>query len=207
MKGSVVAAVVLLLLTGCAASKRASAQSPGDVSTASARSDAVDPDAQASALASVSSRDFDALWKACERSLWARHFRIDRRDYREGLITTYPLISKQFFEPWRTDTLGAANVAESSLNTIRRTVRFEIAHDSKRDVYTAVPRVQIERYSNAGRRLTSAAMYRSTFRRTEARGTRESDAGVTMPSRYWYSIGHDERLEQALARSVKNRLR
>ncbi len=205
-----------LLLTGCAGTQREelnrdSFPSTRDATTQSGQTQAANARSATTQFAttnpSVSSRNFDALWKACERALWSRHFRIDRRDYRAGLITTYPLISKQFFEVWRTDALGVGDVAESSINTVRRTVRVEIQHDASTGVYTATPRVEIERYSTAGRRLTSAATYRSAFRRSEARGTRESDAGITIPGRYWYSLGNDERLEAALAKSTRNRLR
>ncbi len=209
-----------LLLTGCAGAPREALPRDSTTSTQSATTQLATTQSAKTQAAnalparmkrsttqpSVSSKDFDALWKACEKALHARHFRIDRRDYRGGLITTFPLISKQFFEIWRTDALGVDDVAESSLNTIRRTVRIEIEHDDTTGVYTAIPHVEIERYSTAGRRLTSAATYRSAFKRTDARGTRESDAGILIPGRYWYSLGNDERLEAALAKSMRNRL-
>lgn len=158
-------------------------------------------------MPSASSSDFNTLWKACEKSLTARNFRIDRRDYRAGILTTYPLISKQIFEPWRRDTLGAKAVAESTLATIRRTVRVEFTHDDATDAYTATPFVEIERYTNAGRRMTSVATYRSAYRRVEARGSREADQGLIMPSRYWYSLGNDLALEAALVKSAESRLK
>ena len=194
------------LVAGCASSSQSLVDErpstvPSDVYPASR------PTTIPANMPSASSTDFNALWKACEKSLVARNFRIDRRDYRSGVLTTYPLISKQIFEPWRTDTLGAKAVAESTLATIRRTVRIEFALDEAEGTYTATPFVDIERYTNAGRRITSTAMYRSAYRRTEARGSREADQGLTMPSRYWYSLGNDPTLEAALANSIKSRLK
>jgi len=194
------------VITGCASSSRQLVNAPpstmpSDVYPAS-RPTTIPAD-----MPSASSKDFNALWKACEKSLVARNFRIDRRDFRAGILTTYPLISKQIFEPWRTDTLGASSVLESTLATIRRTVRVEFTHDEATDTYIATPFVTIERYTNAGRRITSTAMYRSAYRRTEARGSREADQGLSMPSRYWYSLGNDPALEAALVKSTASRLR
>lgn len=200
----VVILVLMMCGAGCAASRVGGRTTTAMDATAATRyPDTAATTQPGAASPSVSSRDFDALWKALEKSLEARMFRIDRRDYRAGILTTHPLISKQFFEFWRRDTLGADDVAESTLNTMRRTVRIEIAHDETTGVYTAMPHVEIERYSDAGRRLTSAAMYRTAFKRTEARGTPERDRGINLQSRYWYTVGSDERLEAALVESTQ----
>ena len=199
-----IALIVILGMTGCAASK-----APPDRTTPMIADDYVRAVASSQPSyppARVSSSDFDALWQAVEKSLEARMFRIDRRDYRAGLLTTYPLISRQFFEFWRRDTLGIDDVTESSLNSMRRTVRVEIEHHEETGMYVATPRVEVERYSDAGRRLTSAAMYRTAFKRTTARGTPESDAGINLQSRYWYTVGSDERLEAAIVRAAQKRL-
>jgi len=152
--------------------------------------------------------NFDQLWDACERAARARLFPIERTDYRAGVLTTRPVISKQFFELWRTDAVTAGDVAESSLATIRRTVRFDIQLTPD-GMYRATPSVLVERYSAAERRITSAYFYRSTFRRqaTQAHGTRESDRGVYLPGRYWYELGHDAALERELAEDVAAKLK
>ncbi|HEV2296842.1 MAG TPA: hypothetical protein VGR35_23580 [Tepidisphaeraceae bacterium] len=190
-------AVVLLLcgfgVAGCAGGpRRASPTSQPSTATATREN-------------RVTASSFERLWNACADVARDRLFTIDRRDYRRGVLTTEPLTSAQFFEPWRRDAITADAVAESSLATIRRTIRFEFTrHDG--GTFSVVPHVQVERYSAAERRITSATLYRSAFRKTTATGTRESDRGVAMPARYWYPIGNDPALEKDLADAVRQRL-
>jgi hypothetical protein len=162
------------------------------------------------ATSTVVASDFDALWSAADSAARSRFFPIDRRDPRLGLLTTEPVVSQQWFEPWRRDTLDADALADSSLATIRRTIRFEF---ERRDdgSYAVSPKVLIERYSVAENRITSVVLYRSAFklgRTTEQTpyGTRESDRGIYLPSRYWYAVGRDGALEQALAGDIQRRL-
>ncbi len=187
------AAIAITCATGCANPSRRNDPTSQRATT----SPSVD-------AATVTARDFDRLWRACADAARDRQFTIDRQDYRGGVLTTAPLVSAQFFEPWRRDTLTAEAVAESSLATIRRIVRFEFARTE--NGFSVVPHVQVERYSLAERRITSAMLYRSAFRKTTATGTRESDRGAPLPARYWYRIGNDPVLEKEFAQAVRRRL-
>ena len=161
--------------------------------------------AQVAQANTVTASDFDRLWRACADVARDRQFVIDRQDYRGGVLTTEPLVSAQFFEPWRRDAITAEAVAESSLATIRRTIRFAFTRADD-GTFTVVPQVIVERYSSAERRITNAMLYRNVFKRTTATGTRESDRGVQLPARYWYRIGNDEALAADLAEAVRRRL-
>ncbi len=66
------------------------------------------------------------LWQLCQQELKNRYFLLDRVDPRRGLITTYPMLSKQWFEFWRHDAVTTRDVAESSLQTIRRKVTIRL---------------------------------------------------------------------------------
>src|ERR1700679_2026389 len=61
-------------------------------------------------VASVTSSDFDALWKASAATPIFAQCEIDRHDQRLGVLTTCPMISKQFFEFWRSDAGDAHEV-------------------------------------------------------------------------------------------------
>ena len=187
-------AAICVVLVGCA--------SPSQRSTSPTTSPTM---AQAPAENTITAGNFDRLWRACADDARDRQFVIDRQDYRNGVLTTEPLVSAQFFEPWRRDAITSDAVAESSLATIRRTIRFTFTrHDD--GTFSAVPHVVVERYSSAERRITSAMHYRSAFRRTMATGTRETDRGVQLPARYWYRIGNDPALERDLAEAVRKRV-
>ena len=79
------------------------------------------------AKVSLADRNYDAVWQAAIKVLRGRyHFRINRRDRRAGVITTYPMVGKQFFEFWRRDAAGGKDIAESSLHTVYRLVLVNI---------------------------------------------------------------------------------
>ena len=204
----VVTLLVALVACGCARDARVTTSQPAGGPALAGRSAASAGPSSSATESSIVHDKFDALWNACERAARTRLFPIERTDYRAGVLTTRPMISKQFFELWRTDAVTAGDVAESSLATIRRTVRFDIqpTPDGK---FRATPSVLVERYSAAERRITSAYFYRSTFRRqaTQSQGTRESDRGVYLPGRYWYELGHDAALERELRENVAAALR
>lgn len=149
--------------------------------------------------------DFEALWQAAERTAKDHGFRIDRRDYRLGIMTTDPLTSKQFFELWRSDEATAHDVAQSSLNTIRRTIHFEFQRRED-GTFIVAPKVLVEQLANVGHRITSAVQYQSVFDPSLQRGSAEEDQGTVLPQRYWYAIGRDETMEKILAGEVGERL-
>jgi hypothetical protein len=158
------------------------------------------------AAATIEADDFASLWRACRDATLASSFTIDRVDFRSGVMTTMPLISKQFFELWRNDVITPYDLAESSLDTVRRTVRFDVRRrDDGR--YEAVPKVVKERFSLAERRITSVARFAETFTTERTEGDRNRDrAGADLPDTYWYATGRDYALERHLAHAVRNDL-
>ncbi|MCS7034887.1 MAG: hypothetical protein NZ561_12980 [Phycisphaerae bacterium] len=154
--------------------------------------------------------DFDALWSAAEATARSLLLPLDRRDRRGGLLVTEPTTSSQFFEPWRQDQQTLYDRAQSSLATIRRTVRFEFTRNEEGG-YLVAPKVLVERYSQAENRISSVVLYRSAFRAARLQenapyGTRETDRGVFLPTRYWYAIGRDRPTEEYIARELRKRL-
>lgn len=162
------------------------------------------------ATSTASAADFESLWRACEDVARDFLFTLDRADYRSGVLTTRPLVSGQWFEPWRRDARDEYDRQESSIATIRRTIRFEFTRRSD-DTWQVAPKVLVERNSIAEKRITSVVGYRSAFttaRRLEDRptGTRESDRGINLPERYWYPVRRDTNFERALVQAVQKRL-
>ncbi len=156
-------------------------------------------------VAAVRASDFQALWTSAQDIARRFLFRLDRQDYRAGLITTEPLTSAQFFEFWRPDNSTGTEVAESSLATIRRTLRFEIVREH--GGWIAYPKVLIERFAQREQRVTSVTEYRQTLsRRPGVAGSREIDRGIDLPPAYWYATGRDSALEKRLADEMSRRL-
>lgn len=158
------------------------------------------------ANATVSATDYDKLWEACIGAARWHGYPMDRLDYRNGLMISRPIVSGQIFEPWRRDLVTFNSVIDSTLATETRQVRFEI---KKRDdgSYDCVPKVVIQRFSSAERRITSVTRYRESFDIKPGSGNRERDKGRELPDTYWYATGRDADLEKALAKGVESRLR
>ncbi len=148
------------------------------------------------ATATASAADFTRLWDACEAETRRRLFLVDREEYREGLLTTAPLISKQVFEPWRTDAVTWHDETEPTLGTIRRTVRFEIRRRPD-DTFEMVPKVLVERFASAERRLTSIHQYQSAFSGPRAFADGPDLSGDATAhdavADYWYPLHRDPR--------------
>jgi hypothetical protein len=148
---------------------------------------------------------YDALFKASQAVASDYQFVVDRRDYRDGIITTTPVVSAQFFEPWRRDVQTLGDSAHASTATHRRTVHFEITR--QRDgSYEMTPKVIVERESISERRISNATYFREISGPHGAYGTRETDIGTLLPYSYWYAVGRDHTLERVLAAAVYNKL-
>ena len=160
------------------------------------------------AIVTIEANDFESLWRACDAA--ARHFGFvpDRLDYRGGVMTTLPLTSKQFWELWRNDVATLEDVANSSLATYRRTLRFDI-EKTPAGGYVAAPRIVIERYSRSETPITASVYLRNAFRtqrNSRAWGSRETDRGVYLPRQYWYATGRDEAMEKNVASEMRKQL-
>jgi len=158
------------------------------------------------AVASVSSADYERLWAACGKTLRNYQFDIQQQDYREGVLTTWPMVSMQFFEVWRSDAGTVGDVMLDSLQTVRRSVRFELSRGPDGS-YVASPKVLIEQSAHPERRLSSVSQFTGAFIATAESPTRVTEEGTTVPNRYWYVLGRDEAMERELADSVQSKLK
>jgi hypothetical protein len=134
--------------------------------------------------AEVSGGDFDRLWETCDAVAHEYLFAIDRRDYRGGLMTTAPMISKQFFELWRKDAGKASDVTEASIATIRRTIHFQF-HKNPDGTYTVAPKILVERQ----------AVLEPKYR-----------LDPDLPGSYWYAVRRDTVLEGQVGESIRKTL-
>jgi hypothetical protein len=157
------------------------------------------------AVVHVDAPDFYTLWQICRSVAHDRFFMIDREEYREGLMTTRPLVSKMYWEIWRRDEVTVDDIEASTLATIRRTVYFRITQQPN-GKFTVEPKVLVERFASSERRLTAINEYLTAFAGPRPYGTTEMDEGVTLPTDYWYATGRDNALERDLAAAIRRRL-
>ncbi len=158
------------------------------------------------AVALVHSDDYDRLWDAAQWTARDYLFSIDRRDYRDGVLTTEPMVSRQFFEVWRKDVPAAGDLARSSLQTIRRSIRFTFTRQAGGG-WSVTPKVLVEQFASAGRRLSYVGAYQAITVPGGTIGSTEMDEGIYLPAQYWFPIGRDYALERKLARTIRQRLK
>jgi len=157
------------------------------------------------ATQSVQCRYFDRLWNAAAEAARERSFLIDERDYREGVLSTKPLVSKQPFEFWRGDVVTIDAEVQCSLATMRRTVRFYIKRQDD-GIFVCEPKVVVERYAMPERRITSVDQYLEAFSTLHAAQSALTDEGEAVRVEYWYAVGRDAALERALADSIRGKV-
>jgi hypothetical protein len=158
------------------------------------------------AVTHITSPDFDRLWNACRDAAQADGFTIDRTDYREGLLTTLPLVSKQAYELWKGDVVSSHELSQSTLGTLRRTIRIDIRRLPEGG-FEATPKVLVERDSLIERRITSVYQYQEVFAIQQIDVQRQIEHGTDIPAEYWYPVARDTNLELQLADLARQRLR
>ena len=156
-------------------------------------------------VANVTYHNFDRLWDTCEETLRSYQFELDRKDFRLGLVTSKPMISKEILEPWRRDAGDLHSVLANSLSTMSRTVRISIAKDSA-GTFVAVPKVMVQRLTLLERRITSTAQYRTAFSGPLS-VEHDDNNHLEIPVSYWSPVGRDYELEIHLATEIRDRLR
>lgn len=158
------------------------------------------------AVERIEATDYDKLWNACEKAIVDGSFMMERFDYRTGLLTTKPLVSKQFFEYWKHDVVDFQDQVLSDAATRRRVAHFQITKLAN-GRYVCEVKAVVEHFSMPERRLTAVVQYQSAFSLHRQFEEEHNDDGTPLRLFYWYAEGRDEPLEHALAERVRVHLR
>jgi hypothetical protein len=139
------------------------------------------------------------LWQSCKSELKNRGFRLDRVDLRSGVIDTFPMVSRQWFEFWRHDVVDTASLAESSLQTIRRRVGIKLTPLGG-DKYRFNCRATVQRLSMPPSAVSGSVWAENVFYSTAGRSPiwNDPDGG-----RVWVTLGNDTALAGNIISSVK----
>ncbi len=147
---------------------------------------------------SAEQQNFQRLWQAGRKVLIAYHFHIDRQDPRAGVITTWPMTGKHFFELWRKDAARASDSGESTLQTIYRDVKVSIRRKADSREYEPVVEVFVSRSDKpvASIASTSDAYDMFTRRRKRRKLTGPQEAS------HLVDLGNDRALEAKLTADI-----
>ncbi|MBI5725283.1 MAG: hypothetical protein HZA50_15090 [Planctomycetes bacterium] len=159
-------------------------------------------------------RNYQAVWDAACQVLDDYYFQLDRQDRRAGVITTYPLTGKQWFEFWRKDAVTDDDGLENSLHAIYRVVKIRIAPTRDDETrFLAAVEVQVYRSNrpNPGESGFSEALSMlSVSKFSERRQPEGLPSGYLMDETgkaviekaYLTDLGRDRNLEQQLAARI-----
>lgn len=161
---------------------------------------------------------YNPVFQAAMDTLQDQGFRLDRRDYRFGVITTYPKVSPTIFEPWYDDNTTANQAIASTVNYQRRRVSIrllpeqapakqapitDIASNSALPLpagYLLDAQVFIEQVETPRRFLTGSTDQGRIFRNLHTAPANLKVRGIS--DNYWRVIGRDTGMEQKLIASI-----
>ncbi len=150
----------------------------------------------------VADENFNAVWDATNEVLREYRFFIDRADRREGVITTFPMIGRHWFEFWRKDAITQRDLAEGTLHTVYRQVTVNIRRRDDSEGYTAAVRVLTSRSDLVNPQVTSTSEAFDMFLNPDMpRLASLTGLGSTIGSRS-VPLGRDENLEETLQHEI-----
>ena len=163
---------------------------------------------------------YDNIWEQSMLLVARAGFTIDRKDYRQGVITTQALPSAQFIEFWKPQHTTPTNAMENTINSQRRYVRVTIdAVPGQSKFYEVAVQVLVERETNPTEMLAgpmfiegsgfgrNAITLRSDYADASMKTPATQAGGITPsdPNRRWILIGHDLDLERKLLNQIFER--
>lgn len=156
---------------------------------------------------SIDQASFEEVWDACVVSLKDHGLEIDRNDRRFGVITTKPVVGKQFFEFWLDDTANSDDLLLSSLHTIRRTVTIQVSSQGPMRFQVAV-QAQAERASLPGYQVDSPVeAVELLSRQGVSPYPRRRDYVRPKPKPQWVDLGREPALERNILEDISKRLK
>jgi hypothetical protein len=142
--------------------------------------------------------------QAAEAVLSEMHFTIDKADAERGLIRTRPLPGAQFFEFWRTDSVGTLSAAEANLHSIRRSVELDITQ--QREEVCLSCDVKVQRLSLPEHKVSSSSRAYEMFSKSTAAMQRIELRPEQQERMKWVDLGNDTKLATVILKRIEERV-
>lgn len=143
---------------------------------------------------------YPAVFEAAVETLRDHGYRIARRDYRFGTITTFPKEAPTAAEFWIDDATTSAQRKADTLNSQQRTVTVKVQQLTEETSYALTVEVLIERLQRPERYLTHSATPRITRSYADV-PLHLQDKGIDGP--YAQRIDRDPLMERRLIEAIK----
>ena len=153
-----------------------------------------------SARLTFAAERYPAVFEAAVETLRQHDFRIARRDYRFGTITTFPKESATAVEYWIDDATTSTQRQSDALNSQQRTVTVKVKQPDEEAGYSMTVEVLVERLQRPERYLTHSASPSVTRTYTDT-PLHLKDQGIDGP--YAQTMERDPLLERRLIEAIK----
>jgi hypothetical protein len=141
-----------------------------------------------------------AAMTAAQRTLEEMHFTIEKADTNAGYIRTRPLAAGQFFEVWRSDTVGGENFAEANLHSITRVVEINIV--PRDDAVCIECSVATRRLSMPQREVSSATELPGVFAKSSGGMQSLKLDRAQKQDAVWMDMGPDAKLQAKIIERI-----
>ncbi len=151
--------------------------------------------------------NYDRMFYESQELLTFLGYRLDVRDYRRGFVSSLPLASPEFVEPWRRDQTNFMASMENTVNYQRRIVTLRFWKTPKPEIYGVSVQVVVQRYENPEENL-NPLVFQHTTGFGENAAALESDylSSDVNATPFWITVGRDPTLEQKILGEFKNRV-
>ena len=139
------------------------------------------------------------MMETAQKILVKKKFVIEKYDIDAGYILTRPMRGSQFFEPWRGDTVGAANKAASNIHSIERVVAMNFTKETGQLCVECI--VDSRRLSMPQKQLKSQSEAAAIFvggSTSVMQLTPDTDEDIA-----WIDLGRDGALERDILGRIK----
>lgn len=143
---------------------------------------------------------YPEVFEAAVETLRDNGYRIARRDYRFGTITTFPKEAATGAEFWIDDATTTAQRTADTLNSQQRTVTIKVEQQDDEPSYSLSVEVLVQRLQRPERYLTHSASPRITRSYTDT-PMHLKDRGIDGP--YAQTLDRDPLFERRLIETIK----
>ncbi len=141
------------------------------------------------------------VFEAAVESLRQHGYRIARRDYRFGTITTFPKEAATAAEFWVDDASTYAQRRLDTYNAQQRVVTVKVDQPKDQDRFSLTVEVLVQRLQRPDRYLTHSARPRISRSYTDT-PMHLKNRGIEGP--YAQGYGYDHRLEDRLVKAIRS---
>jgi hypothetical protein len=147
--------------------------------------------------------DREVLFESVISTMYRYYFEPDRQDRLEGIITSHPDTTANFFELWRPQPSDPYYWMEANTRTMSRTARVVLTHRQAEGDYQLDVEIQRYKYNLRERQIDNAAGAMRLY--SNSAPTYSGEIEKPSESAYWTLMGRDQFMEEAFLAALIER--